>query len=57
MSTVSLDPQRQQEAKAYARISHRLLVVEVALSALYTAAWLFLGWSTWLIGSGPFWLG
>ena len=48
MSAVSLDPQRQQEAKAYARISHRLLAVEVALSALYTAAWLFLGWSTWL---------
>jgi STE24 endopeptidase len=45
---VSLDPERQQEAKAYARISQRLLAVEVALSALYTAAWLFLGWSTWL---------
>lgn len=48
MSAVSLDPERQQEAKAYARISHRLLAVEVAESALYTAAWLFLGWSTWL---------
>jgi STE24 endopeptidase len=48
MSAVSLDPERQQEAKAYARISQRLLAVEVALSALYTAAWLFLGWSTWL---------
>jgi STE24 endopeptidase len=48
MSAVSLDPERQQEAKAYARISHRLLAVEVALTALYTAAWLFLGWSTWL---------
>jgi len=48
MSAVSLDPERQQEAKAYARISHRLLAVEVALSALYTAAWLSLGWSTQL---------
>ena len=43
---VSLDPERQKEAKAYARIRHRLLAVEVALSALYTAAWLLLGWST-----------
>ena len=48
MSAVLLDPERQQEAKAYARISHRLLVVEVAFSALCTAAWLLLGWSTWL---------
>jgi hypothetical protein len=46
MSAVSLDPERQKEAKAYARIRHRLLAVEVALSALYTAAWLLLGWST-----------
>ena len=43
---VSLDPERQKEAKAYARIRHRLLAVEVALSGLYTAAWLLLGWST-----------
>jgi len=43
---VSLDPERQKEAKAYARISHRLFAVEVALNALYTAVWLFLGWST-----------
>jgi STE24 endopeptidase len=42
---VSLDPERQKEAKAYALISHRLFAVEVALSALYTAAWLGLGWS------------
>jgi STE24 endopeptidase len=42
---VSLDPERQKEAKAYARISHRLFAVEVALGALYTAAWLGLGWS------------
>jgi STE24 endopeptidase len=48
MSAVSLDPERQKEAKAYARISRRLFAVEVALSALYTAAWLWLGWSTWL---------
>jgi STE24 endopeptidase len=48
MSAVSLDPERQKEAKAYARIRHRLLAVEVALSALYAAAWLFLGWSNWL---------
>ena len=48
MSAVSLDPERQKEAKAYARIRHRLLAVQVALSALYAAAWLFLGWSNWL---------
>ena len=45
---VLLDPERQKEAKAYARISHRLFAVEIALSALYATAWLLLGWSTWL---------
>src|SRR5512136_2532042 len=45
---VSLDPERQKEAKAYAHIRHRLMAVEVVLSALYAAAWLLLGWSTWL---------
>ena len=48
MSAVSLDPERQREAKAYARITRRLLAVEAVLSALYTATWLLLGWSAWL---------
>ena len=40
-----LDPERQQKAKEYARISRRLWLVNMSLSAVYTLAWLLLGWS------------
>lgn len=47
-----LDPERQKQAKQYARIRRRLWLVDTAFSALYAGAWLFLGWSislrTWL---------
>jgi STE24 endopeptidase len=46
MSIVALDPERQKQAKAYARIRHRLLIVDVALSGLYALAWLVLGWAS-----------
>ena len=43
MST--LDPQRQQQAKQYARIGRRLWLVDSLISFLYAMAWLFFGWA------------
>jgi STE24 endopeptidase len=52
----TLDPERQKKAKIYARISRRLWLVNTVLSAIYTLAWLFFGWSislrSWLTGFG-----
>jgi STE24 endopeptidase len=49
----TLDPEKQKQAKQYARITRRLWLVDTAFSALYAIAWLFLGWSnsvrTWLM--------
>lgn len=49
---VQLDPERQKRAKAYARINRRWMVVDLGLTALFSLAWLLLGWSaglrTWL---------
>ncbi|MBI3167074.1 MAG: M48 family metallopeptidase [Chloroflexi bacterium] len=41
----TLDPERQKQAKQYARIRRRLWLVDTAFSAVYALAWLFLGWS------------
>ncbi|NWG35666.1 MAG: M48 family metallopeptidase [Chloroflexi bacterium] len=41
----TLDSERQQQAKQYARIRRRLWLVDNAFSALYALAWLFLGWA------------
>ncbi len=41
----SLDPESQKKAKVYARISRRLMVVELGFGGGYTLAWLFFGWS------------
>jgi len=53
----TLDPERQQQAKQYARIRRRLWLVSTALSAFYTLAWLFAGWSIvlrdWLTTISP----
>lgn len=53
-SQTSLDPERQKQAKAYARVRRRLWLVDTAFSGLYALAWLFLGWSLtlrqWLTG-------
>jgi STE24 endopeptidase len=47
-----LDPEKQKQAKEYARINRRLWLADTAFSALYALAWLTLGWSvslrTWL---------
>jgi STE24 endopeptidase len=45
-SEIALDPERQKQAKAYERLSRRLMVVDLALGALYILAWLLFGWST-----------
>lgn len=50
----TLDPERQKQAKEYARIRRRLWIVDTTFSAVYALAWLFLGWSisirNWLAG-------
>lgn len=46
MSEVTLDPERQLQAKRYARISRRLMLVDLVIGALYALAWLVFGWST-----------
>jgi STE24 endopeptidase len=43
--TISLDPERQKQAKQYARIRRRLWLVDTLFSAIYALAWLFFGWS------------
>ena len=47
-----LDPEKQAQAKQYARIRRRLWLVDTLLTALYLFLWLFAGWSkalvTWL---------
>lgn len=40
-----LDPGRQVQAKEYARIRRRLMLVDLAIGGFYTLAWLVLGWS------------
>ena len=56
----TLDPERQKKAREYARISRRLWLVNILLSAIYTLAWLIFGWSislrSWLMESGSFFL-
>jgi STE24 endopeptidase len=53
----TLDPERQQQAKQYARIRRRLWLVNTALSGVYVLAWLFTGWSIalrgWLAAISP----
>jgi STE24 endopeptidase len=48
----TLDPERQKQAKQYARIRRRLWLVDTIFGALYALAWLFFGWAislrTWL---------
>lgn len=41
----TLDPERQKQAKVYARIKRRLWLVDLAVSAIYMLAWLFFGWA------------
>ena len=41
---VALDPERQREARAYARIRRRLMLGDLLLGAAYLAVWLLAGW-------------
>lgn len=41
----TLDPERQKQAKQYARIRRRLWLMDNAFSAIYALAWLFPGWT------------
>ena len=55
-----LDPQRQEQAKIYARIKRRLWLVSQSISLLYALLWLVTGWATtlrtWLVNiSGNNW--
>ncbi|MBC8497201.1 MAG: M48 family metallopeptidase [Chloroflexi bacterium] len=45
MTDVTLDPQRQERAKEYARIQRRFMLVDLILGAIYLVAWLSFGWS------------
>lgn len=46
MTEVTLDPERQLQAKRYSRISRRLMLVDLVIGAVYALAWLIFGWST-----------
>jgi len=58
----TLDPERQQKAKEYSRISRRLWLADTLFSGLYAILWLTAGWSvalrTWLgtFSSNPWFL-
>jgi STE24 endopeptidase len=41
----TLDPQKQKQAKEYARLGRRLWLVDTIFSAVYALAWLFFGWA------------
>jgi len=45
MSEVTLDVERQKQAKNYERIHRRLFVVDLAIGGVYTLAWLIFGWA------------
>lgn len=45
MSAINLDHERQKQAKRYARLRRRLLLVDLGLGAAYILLWLLTGWS------------
>lgn len=47
-TNVTLDLERQEQAKIYARMRRRLLLLELLLGAFYAIAWLVFGWSNLL---------
>ncbi len=56
-----LDPERQLQARAYARIQRRLTFVDLAFGIVYLILWLAFGWSltlkAWLLSfTGNEWL-
>ena len=42
---ISLDPEKQKQAKEYARIRHRLWLVDTVINLAYVLLWLGLGWT------------
>ncbi|MGB9640833.1 MAG: M48 family metallopeptidase [Anaerolineales bacterium] len=45
MNNLSPDPQRQEKARQYARISRRLMLFNLFVSAFYAILWIICGWS------------
>ena len=52
---IELDPQRQEQAREYARISRRLMLLGLVIDGLLALTWLLFGWSQglkdWLLNS------
>jgi STE24 endopeptidase len=48
MTSITLDPLRQQKAKELARLKRRLMVMDLLIGAALTLFWLFSGLSQWL---------
>jgi len=48
MAQLTLDPERQKQAKVYARIRRRLFLVDIAIDSVYGLAWLIFGWAAGL---------
>ena len=52
MTTITLDPEKQKQARQFARIRRRMWLLDTVLSTVYLLAWLFFGWAkaltTWL---------
>ena len=42
----TLDPEKQKQAKEYARVRRRLWLVDTVFGAIYALLWLFLSWAT-----------
>ena len=45
MTTTTLDPEKQKQARQYARIHRRVWLVDTLLNTAYLLAWLFFGWA------------
>jgi len=45
IAETTLDPERQQKARTYARIQRRLTFVDLAIGLVYLVLWLAFGWS------------
>ena len=50
MTITTLDPEKQKQAKQYARIHRRVWLLDTLASAVYLLAWLFFGWAKALTG-------
>ena len=45
MDERNIDPERQLQAKRYARLNRRFMVIDLLFGLLYVGAWLVFGWS------------